>query len=66
MNDNKLYKISEILEMGIFPLTYRTLLRKMQDGEIKTIKMGCNKKGTKPRYFVRGKDLNDYYNKLIK
>ena len=62
--ENKLYRISEILEMEIFPFGYRTLLRKLQGGEIKCVKVGRTKRGV--RYFVRGADLNDYYNNLLR
>lgn len=62
---NKLYKISEVVEMEIFPFGYRTLLRKCQSGEIKAHVIKRNNL-TGDRYYIRGIDLNKYYNKLIK
>jgi len=61
---NQFYSPDEILKMGIFPWNHpRTIARLITNGEIKGVKRG---KGVGTRYYVRGEELQKYYNKLIK
>jgi hypothetical protein len=61
---NRLYSPQEIIEMGVFPFRHqRTIARYIAKGEIKGVVKG---NGNGRRYYVRGGELQKYYNKLIK
>jgi len=62
--DDRLYNLKEILDLDVFPFHSRyTLIRYIKSKKIKGIRIG---KGAASRYYVKGSDLREFYNKITK
>jgi len=64
IKNEKLYRLSEIADTDMFPFGYRYLLRLIHARKLKAVVIGNRKRQRGNRYFVRGEDLNNFYNKI--